>query len=152
MVAKLSSAAFCGIEAILIEVEVDVAQRGFAGATVVGLPDAAVKESTERVRSAMYNSGYSFPRNRTVINLAPADLRKECPAFDLPIAPGTLFANGDVVPQDADQHLVTGELALDGVEVIKVSCLTEAVGSLSGQLPLEPVAVDLDEVFTTAAR
>ena len=189
MVARLDSATFSGIEAVRVEVEVDVARRGFAGATVVGLPDAAVKESIERVRSAMQNSGYEFPRYKTVINLAPADLRKEGPAFDLPIALGILFANGDVVAEYADEYLVTGELALDGrvrpvkgvlsaamlanecrlrgiivpaenateaavvdgLNVIPVSCLTEATGFLSGQLPLEGVAIDLDQVFANAS-
>jgi len=189
MVARLHSATFSGIEAVRVEVEVDVARRGFAGATVVGLPDAAVKESIERVRSAMQNSGYEFPRNKTVINLAPADLRKEGPAFDLPIALGTLFANGDVVAEYADRYLVTGELALDGrvrpvkgvlsaamlamrcglrgiivpednaaeaavvdgLDVIPVTSLTEATGFLSGQLPLEGVVIDLDQVFAEAS-
>ncbi len=188
MVAQLHSVTFSGIEALRIEVEVDVARRGFSGATVVGLPDAAVKESIERVRSAMQNSGYQFPRHKTVINLAPADLRKEGPAFDLPIALGILFANGDVVAESVDGYLVTGELALDGrvrrvngalsaamlarerglrgiivpaanaaeaavvegIDVIPVTCLTEATGFLSGQLPLEPVVVDVDSLFTDA--
>ena len=189
MVARLQSATFSGIEAVQIEVEVDVARHGFAGATVVGLPDAAVKESIERVRSAMQNSGYQFPRYKTVINLAPADLRKEGPAFDLPIALGILFANGDVVEEHAKHYLVTGELALDGrvrhvkgalsaamlakergfrgilvpaqnaseaavvdgLDVIPVTCVTEATGFLSGQLPLEPVVIDLDKVFAEAS-
>ena len=93
MVARLNSASFSGIDAVQVEVEVDVARRGFSGTNVVGLPDAAVKESIERVGSALQNSGYDFPRYKTVINLAPADLRKEGPAFDLPIALGILFAN-----------------------------------------------------------
>jgi magnesium chelatase family protein len=114
MVFRLHSAAFFGIEAILVEVEVDVSPRGFAGATVVGLPDAAVKESIERVRSALQNSGYQFPRHKTVINLAPADLRKEGPAFDLPTALGILFANGDVICENVEGYLAMGELALDG--------------------------------------
>ncbi len=114
MVARLHSATFFGIDAIPIEVEVDVSRRGFAGATVVGLPDAAVKESIERVRSALQNSGYRFPRHKAVVNLAPADLRKEGPAFDLPIAIGILCANGDAVTDRADSYLICGELALDG--------------------------------------
>lgn len=189
MVARLHSATFSGIEAVRVEVEVDVARRGFAGAVVVGLPDAAVKESTERVKSAMQNSGYQFPRYKTVINLAPADLRKEGPAFDLPIALGILFAGGDVVDEHAEHYLATGELALDGrvrpvkgvlsaamlakrrgfrgiivpaenapeaavvdgLDVIPVTCLTEAAGFLSGQLPLEPVVIDLEQVFAEAS-
>lgn len=190
MVAHLISATFSGIEAIRVEVEVDVAKRGFASAVVVGLPDAAVKESIERVRSAMQNSGYDFPRYKSVINLAPADLRKEGPAFDLPIALGVLFASGAVIADNPADYLVTGELALDGrvrpvrgalsaamlakehgcrgivvpvenaqeaavvdgIDVIPVTCLTEAVGFLSGQLPLEPVVIDLVEVFNDSSR
>lgn len=114
MVAQLHSATFVGIEAVRVEVEVDVAKRGFSGASIVGLPDAAVRESLERVRSALQNSGYEFPRFKTVINLAPADVRKEGPAFDLSIALGILVAKGDVVTQRSDKFLVVGELALDG--------------------------------------
>ncbi len=189
MIARLHSVTFNGIEAVPVEIEVDVARRGFAGATVVGLPDTAVKESIERVRSAMQNSGYEFPRYKTVINLAPADLRKEGPIFDLPIALGVSFANGNVVSEEADEYLVAGELALDGrvrpirgalsaailakdramrgiilpvenapeaavvegLDVIPVSCLTEATGFLSGQLPLEPATVDLAAVFASSS-
>lgn len=103
-----------GIDAVSCEVEVDVASRGFASPVIVGLPDTAVKESLERIRSAMTNCGYEFPKHRVTINLAPADLKKEGPAFDLPIALGMVFAGGIGVPQDAEQYLVAGELALDG--------------------------------------
>ena len=189
MIARLHSVAFCGIEAVPVEVEVDVARRGFASVAVVGLPDPAVKESIERVRSAMQNSGYQFPRYKTVVNLAPADLRKEGPIFDLPIALGVLVANGEVVAERSDDYLVAGELALDGrvrlvkgalsaallakeegfrgvilpaengpeaavvegLEVIPVTCLTEAIGFLTGQLPIEPVVVDLEATFAAAS-
>ncbi len=114
MVSCLHSVSFFGIEAVTVEVEVDVARRGFGGATVVGLPDAAVKESIERVRSALKNSGYQFPRYKTVINLAPADMRKEGPLFDLPIALGILLANGDFASEKTSRFLLVGELALDG--------------------------------------
>ena len=77
MLARLHSVAFNGIEAIATEVEVNVADRGFAAAAIVGLPDAAVKESIERVRAAVGNTGYRFPKYKVVVNLAPADLRKE---------------------------------------------------------------------------
>jgi len=189
MIARLQSVAFNGIDAVPVEIEVDVSRRGFAGATLVGLPDVAIKESIERVRSAMQNSGYEFPRYKTVINLAPADLRKEGPIFDLPIALGISFANGNVVSEHTDGYFVAGELALDGrvrpirgalsaailakersmrgiilpvenapeaavvegLDVIPVSCLTEATGFLSGQLPLEPTTVDLDAVFASSS-
>src|SRR5262245_52480033 len=114
VIARLHSAAFVGIEAMATEVEVDVVDRGFSAVNIVGLPDAACKESIERVRSALANSGYTFPRYKTTISLAPADVRKEGPAFDLPIALGTIFASGEVVPEQTEQYLIMGELALDG--------------------------------------
>ncbi len=114
MIARLHSVAFFGIEAVPVEVEVDVTKKGFGGAVVVGLPDAAVKESLERVSSALENSGYEIPRHRAVINLAPADMRKEGPIFDLPIALGMLFADGAVIPELHGEYMVVGELALDG--------------------------------------
>ncbi|MEK6798229.1 MAG: YifB family Mg chelatase-like AAA ATPase, partial [Planctomycetota bacterium] len=189
MIAKLQSVAFHGIEAIPVEIEVDVSHKGFAAAAIVGLPDTAIKESIERIRSAMQNSGYEFPRYRTVINLAPADLKKEGPIFDLAVALGISFASGNVTADCTDGHLVVGELALDGrvrpvhgalsaallakerglrgimvpvensaeaavvegVEVIPVGSLTEAIGFFSGQLPIEPVTVNLEAIFETAS-
>ena len=103
-----------GIEAIPCEVEVDVSGRGLPGVTLVGLPDAAVKEAVDRVRPAMINSGFGFPTSRTVINLAPADLRKEGPAFDLPIALGLIIGDGLVPGELNGDYIVAGELALDG--------------------------------------
>ncbi len=114
MLARLQSVALVGIDAIGCEVEVDVASRGFAAAAIVGLPDTAVKESLERVRSALRNSGYSWPKYKTVINLAPADVKKEGPAFDLPIALGMIFADGEGTPDRVREYLIAGELALDG--------------------------------------
>ena len=114
MIARLHSVAFAGIEALPVEVEVDVSRRGFASAIIVGLPDAAIKESIERVRSALQSAGYEFPRHKVVVNLAPADIRKEGPAFDLAIALGMLLANEDIVADKQKDYLVTGELALDG--------------------------------------
>ena len=110
--------ALSGIEAIPCEVEVDVASRGFANAAIVGLPDTAVKESLERVRSSLRNSGYDWPRYKTVVNLAPADIKKEGPAFDLAIALGMIFAGGtstiEGTPERANEYIIAGELALDG--------------------------------------
>jgi len=114
MLARLQSVALVGIEALRCEIEVDVASRGFAQAAIVGLPDTAVKESLERVRSALHNSGYAWPQYKTVVNLAPADVKKEGPAFDLPIALGMIFAGGEGTPQRAEEFLIAGELALDG--------------------------------------
>jgi len=86
MLARLHSVTLEGIEGIICEVEVDIARGGFEKSIIVGLPDAAVKESIERVRSAIINSGYSHPKTASLINLAPADVKKAGPAFDLPIA------------------------------------------------------------------
>ena len=114
MLARLQSVALVGIEAFRCEIEVDVASRGFAQAAIVGLPDTAVKESLERVRSSLHNSGYAWPQYKTVVNLAPADIKKEGPAFDLPIALGMIFAGGEGTPERASEFLIAGELALDG--------------------------------------
>ncbi len=103
-----------GIEARPCEVEVDVTSRGLERPTIVGLPDNAVKESTERIRSALVNSGYAFPRHHTTINLAPADVKKEGPAFDLPIGVGILLGDGQVASEAVADYLLAGELALDG--------------------------------------
>jgi magnesium chelatase family protein len=113
VLARVISAAVLGVEAYGVMVEVDIS-GGLPSVTVVGLPDAAVQESRERVRSAVRNAGLPFPTGRVVINLAPADIRKEGPAFDLPIAVAMLVAQG-VIPQDAlESTVVSAELALDG--------------------------------------
>lgn len=114
MIARLHSVALLGIDAVPCEVEVDVTRRGLPAVSVVGLPDPAVKESIERVRSAIINCGHAFPAHRVVVNLAPADLRKEGPAFDLPIALGMLFGSGEFHSEHLGRYLVAGELALDG--------------------------------------
>jgi magnesium chelatase family protein len=112
MLAQVVSCAVVGLEGALIQVEVDLS-RGLPSWTLVGLPDAAVRESSERVRSAIRNSGLQFPQARMTINLAPADLRKEGPAYDLPIAVGVLIASEQLFPLE-DQVMVIGELSLDG--------------------------------------
>ena len=114
MLARLHSMALQGIEAHLCEVEVDVTGRGFAAPNVVGLPDSAVKESVDRIRSALHNSGYLPPKSRTTINLAPADIKKEGPAFDLPIALGMVIGDDQLRTDRTDEYLIAGELALDG--------------------------------------
>lgn len=113
MLAKTWSATLIGIDAIKVGVEVDIT-GGLPGITVVGLPDAAVQESRERVRAALKNTGYAFPMRRIVINLSPADLRKEGPCFDLPIAIGIMAASEQVNPKDLEQYLFLGEVSLDG--------------------------------------
>ncbi len=112
MLAKVTSCAVIGLDGQLIDVEVDIS-GGQVAFTVVGLPDAAVQESRERVRSAIKNSGLNFPLKRMTVNLAPADLRKEGPAYDLPIAVGVLAASEQITAALSDA-LIVGELSLDG--------------------------------------
>ncbi|MBW4552098.1 MAG: YifB family Mg chelatase-like AAA ATPase [Aphanocapsa sp. GSE-SYN-MK-11-07L] len=113
MLARVWSASLIGIEAVKVGVEVDVS-GGLPGIVVVGLPDAAVQEAKERVKAALKNSGYTFPMRRIVINLTPADLRKEGPSFDLPISMGILAASEQVRSQQLDEFLFLGEVSLDG--------------------------------------
>ncbi len=113
MLARCQSVAVFGIEAYPVEVEVDV-RGGLPDVTFVGLPDTAVKEARDRVRSALTNSGYLMPSHQTVVNLAPADIKKEGPAFDLPIAVGMLAATGQLRQDRLDHYAIVGELALDG--------------------------------------
>ncbi|MEJ2184128.1 MAG: YifB family Mg chelatase-like AAA ATPase [Nitrospirota bacterium] len=114
MLAKVLSAALMGIDALSVEVEVDIAQRGLPHFSMVGLPDAAVKESRDRVKAALKNVGFNFPLKPVTVNLAPADLRKEGSAFDLPIAVGLAAAEGAIPLVAMDGFLFTGELSLDG--------------------------------------
>ncbi|NWF57586.1 MAG: YifB family Mg chelatase-like AAA ATPase [Syntrophaceae bacterium] len=113
MLAKVLSGAILGIDAYVVEVEVDIAQ-GLPVFATVGLPDGAVKESKERVKSAIKNSGYDFPPKRITVNLAPADVKKEGAGFDLPMAVGILSALEVVAPPLLDEYLLLGELSLDG--------------------------------------
>lgn len=113
MIANILSSAVIGIDAYLVEVEVDIAQ-GLPTFTTVGLPETAVKESKERVKSAINNSGYSFPDDRITVNLAPADIKKEGTGFDLPIALGILAASGIIPMGITSRYLFLGELSLDG--------------------------------------
>jgi magnesium chelatase family protein len=113
MYAKVLCAAVCGIDGQIIEVETDVS-GGLPQVNIVGLPDSAVRESTDRVRSAIRNCGHAFPQGRVTVNLAPADLRKEGSSFDLAIAVGILLAGGQWSAGQLDADLYIGELALDG--------------------------------------
>ncbi|MCL4473688.1 MAG: YifB family Mg chelatase-like AAA ATPase [Actinobacteria bacterium] len=183
MLARLHSHAVLGMEACPVEVETDLGW-GLPAFSIVGLPDAAVRESRERVRAGMTNSGYDFPLRRITVNLAPADVRKEGPAFDLPIALSLLAASGQMQSKDAAGRILAysaaGELSLDGsvrringalsmaegarrlgfrgillpaenageaalvegVEVIAVETLKQAVGFLEGKTVIEPASVD----------
>ncbi|HZU36881.1 MAG TPA: magnesium chelatase domain-containing protein, partial [Gemmataceae bacterium] len=184
MLAKLNAFALVGIEAVPVEVEVD-ASAGLPKTVLVGLPEMAVKESIHRIERALANLGYQRPNGRTVINLAPADLRKDAGGFDLPIALGFLVATGQLLPEQLRDYAMMGELALDGsvrpvkgalsmamtaaqrglrkmlvpaanareagvveaVAVQGVHSLAEAVGILAGELTIEPIASDIEELF-----
>jgi len=128
MLATILSGALVGIDGLLVEVEVDVA-LGLPQFTTVGLPEGAVKESKDRVRSAIKNSGYEFPSRKITVNLAPADLKKEGSAYDLPIALGILAAEGWLVKERLSEYALLGELSLDG-----------RVKSVHGALPLAVMA------------
>ncbi|MDX1614180.1 MAG: YifB family Mg chelatase-like AAA ATPase [Candidatus Promineifilaceae bacterium] len=129
MLAKVLSCAIVGLDGQPVEVEVDIT-RGQPAFNLVGLPDAAVRESRDRVFAAIRNSGLQFPANKRItVNLAPADLRKEGPAYDLPIAVGILAASNQVWPDKVDQALIVGELSLDG-----------AVRHTKGILPMAALA------------
>jgi len=112
MLAKTKSCAIIGMESQLTEIEIDISP-GLFSITTVGLPDAAVQESKERVKSAIKNSGLHFPSTRITINLAPADIKKEGPIYDLPIAIGILLASKQI-NADITNSLFIGELALNG--------------------------------------
>lgn len=113
MLAKIKSFGLMGIKGIGVEVEVDIA-TGLPSIEMVGLPDAAIKESKERIRSAIRNSGFKLDANKTTINLAPADVKKEGSVYDLPIAIGMLVATGQVTLGQYNNAVILGELALDG--------------------------------------
>ncbi len=114
MLARVYSCAVIGLEGVIVEVEVDYS-NGLPAVIIVGLPDAAVQESRERVQTAVKNAGLNFPRHRIVVNLAPAAVRKEGPAYDLPIALGIMVLAG-FLPQEAIENtMVVGELSLDGM-------------------------------------
>ncbi len=114
MLSRTLSASIIGIDAHIVDVEVDIASRGLPYFSMVGLPDTAVKESKDRVRAALKNTGFYFPLKQITVNLAPADLKKEGSAFDLPIAIGILIAEGVLEASSVDGYLFTGELSLNG--------------------------------------
>lgn len=189
MLGKILSVGVYGIDGYLVETEFDV-RSALPAVVVVGLPDAAVKESKDRVATALKNSGYQWPDGRITINLAPADTKKEGPAFDLPLALGALSATGQMLSDRLKSYAAVGELALDGtvrpvkgalsmaltvreaglkgllvpaenapeaavvgdIEVVPVTSLAQAVGFLSGDLPIEPCEVDLAAVFEDGRR
>ncbi len=123
MLVKTYGSALHGIESTQITIEVNVGQG--AGFNIVGLPDNAVKESNHRVYSALINSSYKYPRNKVVINMAPADIKKEGSAYDLPIAIGILGASGQVSTENLNDYMIMGELSLDG-----------SINPIKGALPM----------------
>lgn len=185
MLSKIHSSTVVGIDAKLIEIEVDVG-RGLPAINIVGLPDAAVKESKDRVKSAIKNSGFDFPNRRITINLAPADVKKEGAGFDLPIALGILSATGQIKNKEMlASFIFVGELALDGtlrntkgvlpiaifakkekyslmvprknsleagiiagLKSYPLKTLSQCVGFLNGEEEIEPVRLNLEEVFS----
>ncbi len=191
MLAKLTTFSLLGIEALPVEVEVDVSPAGLPKCIVVGLAEAAVKESTHRVERALVNSGFQRPQARVVVNLAPADLPKQAASFDLPICLGILAASGQFEPARLAEYAVVGELSLDGatrpakgalsmaiaaakqegirgllvpadsaaeaavvegVEVIPIGSLAQAVGFLAGMVDLEPTAPQIEELFRALGK
>ncbi len=185
MLAKLKTFSLLGIEAMPVEVEVDVSPRALPKTILVGLPEAAVRESTHRVERALVNSGFDRPADRVVINLAPAELPKQAASFDLPISLGVLVGSGQIASDRLNAYAVVGELALEGhtrpakgvlsmaieardsglkgivvpfenageaavvegLDVIAVSSLSEAVGFFSGELEIEPTPSGIDLLF-----
>src|ERR1041384_3076195 len=141
MLAKVWSAAVNGIDAYPVEVEVD-AGLGEPVFIIVGLPDAAVKESRDRVSAALANSGFKPPLGRSTINLAPADVRKEGPSFDLPIAVGIVAATDQMNRDDLDRYMLVGELALTGAVrpvkgVLQIAMQARASGKAGLLVPAE---------------
>jgi magnesium chelatase family protein len=114
MLAKLYTFSLLGIEAVPVEVEVDVSPGTIPKTILVGLPEAAVRESTHRVERAIVNCGFQRPYDRVVINLAPAELPKQAASFDLPITLGVLAGSGQLTSDRFEQYAVVGELSLEG--------------------------------------
>lgn len=133
MLAKVNSSAVVGLNAVPVEVEIDIASQGLPSFTIVGLPDKAVEESKERVRSAIKNTGSDFPSKRITVNLAPADLPKEGPSYDLPIALGILIASGQL-KENIEDALFLGELSLDGRLRYTNGILPQAIMAKEGKL------------------
>jgi magnesium chelatase family protein len=191
MLAKLQTFSLLGIDALPVEVEVDVSPGALPKTVLVGLPEQAVKESTHRVERAIVNSGFLRPHDRIVINLAPAELPKQAASFDLPITLGILAGSGQIASDRFDEYAVIGELALEGntrpargalsmaitaaqqqglrglvvpsesaaeaavvedIDVIPVSCLSQAVGFFAGELDIPPTPSRIDQLFEELAR
>lgn len=186
MLARLKTFTLLGIEAMAVDVEVDISPAAMPQTILVGLPDAAVKESTHRVARAIVNSGFVRPQDRVVINLAPGDLPKQAASFDLPVALGVLAGSGQMPADRLEDYAIIGELALEGytrpvkgalsiaieaaknkrlrgivvpaenageaavvegLEVIPVGTLPQAVAFFGGSIDIDPAPSRLDELF-----
>jgi magnesium chelatase family protein len=191
VISRVHSSILQGIDAVGCEVEADVVMSSNkADIRLVGLADKAVQESVSRIQAALRNSGYRWPGPKVTISLAPADVKKDSAALDLPIAVACMISGGQLFTEKIDEYLFLGELALDGrvravrgalaaamlaaksgrrgvivpadnaseaavvdgLDVIGVRFLSDAVGFLTDELPIEPHVVDLDEVFQVAGR
>lgn len=191
MLAKLKTYSLLGIEAMPVDVEVDLSPSPLPKTVIVGLPEQAVRESIHRIERALHNSHFTRPHDRVVINLAPADLPKQATSFDLPIAIGILVGSNQLDSDILDQYAAVGELSLEGnmrsvkgalsiaiaasqqkgirgllvpaenaqeaavvegLDVIPIRSLGEAVGFLSGQLEIEPVPSKLNEIFEAFSK
>jgi magnesium chelatase family protein len=144
LIATTTAAAVLGIDAYLVAVEVDIA-FGLPAYATVGLPEGAVKESKERVRAAIKNAGFEFPMRHITVNLAPADVKKEGAAFDLPIALGILAASGEITAESLVDHVVLGELSLNGDlksvrGVLPIAVLLRALPGVTLIVPVENAA------------
>jgi magnesium chelatase family protein len=189
MLSRVLSSAVFGIDAYTVEVEVDIAQ-GLPAFATVGLPEGAVKESKDRVKAAVKNCGYEFPSRRITVNLAPADIKKEGAAFDLPMAIGILAATEIVQKNKLGRYFILGELSLDGqvkpvrgvlpiavaardsglrgimlpkgnsreaavvkgIDILPMNSLSDCVEFLNGALHINPVEIDLEELFKTESN
>jgi len=141
MLTKVQSFCLVDLDAVAITVEVDIA-RGLPSVAIVGLPDNAIKESKERVRAAIRNSGYTFPSQRITINLSPANIKKEGALFDLPIALGILASSGKITASSLSSYAFVGELSLDGkIQPVKgafsIACAMAKESPLGLVLPAE---------------
>ncbi|MEM6472531.1 MAG: YifB family Mg chelatase-like AAA ATPase [Planctomycetota bacterium] len=186
MLARLKTFTLLGIEAMPVDVEVDISAAAMPKTILVGLPDTAVKESTHRVERAIVNSGFTRPTDRVVINLAPGDLPKQAASFDLPVALGVLGGSGQLIADRLEQYAIIGELALEGytrpvkgglsiaieaakdsglqgivlpaenaseaavvegLDVIPVESLSQAVAFFAGELEIAPAPTRLEQLF-----
>ncbi len=132
MLAKLHTFSLLGIDALPVEVEVDVSPSALPKTVLVGLPEQAVKESIHRIERALVNSGFVLPANRVVINLAPAELPKQASSFDLPVALGLLAASGQIASDVSERYAIVGELALDGAMRPVKGALSMAMAAAAG--------------------